>query len=324
MTITRLGDVIEPEVFTPYSIQRTMELSALVQSGIVQNDSEFNRLAGGPNTLVNMPYWNDLTGGSQLITDDGDFDKKKITAGADMARKQMRGDEWGANGLSALLSGDDPLRAIADLVAAYWARDMQEILLSSLDGVFSAASMAPNVHDISAEAGDAALISGATFIDACQKLGDAKGQLSGVMMHSAVEAYLAKNNLIDFVQESDQRVEIPYFMGKRAIVDDSMAYDNVTKVAEAYLFGPGAIALGNGSHPRIVPTEVARNPHSRSGEEFLVNRKIFILHPRGVKWTEDSVAGVTPSNAELETGSNWQREYENKAIRIVKFVFKIV
>ena len=323
MTITRLADIIQPEIFTPYAVQRTMELSALVQSGIVQNDSELDRLSDESNTLINMPYWNDLTGESQLIADSGDFTGNKITSGQDVARKHLRGNMWGANGLSAYLSGDDPAGAIADLVASYWTRDMQNTLLSTLDGVFAAATMAGNVHDISAEVDPANLISASTFIDAEQKLGDAKGQLTGAMMHSAVESYLAKKDLIDYEKDSEGGTRIPFYKEKRVIVDDAMAYDSGTKVAEAYLFGPGAIGLGNGSHPKIVPTEVDRNKQSLSGEEFLVNRKIFTLHPRGIKWLEDTVTGDTPSNIELEMAVNWERVYENKAIRTIKFIFQI-
>ncbi|GIQ63626.1 coat protein [Paenibacillus cisolokensis] len=320
---TRIADVIQPEVFTPYVTQRTMELSALVQSGIVQNNSEFDELASGPNTLVNMPYWNDLTGDSETMKDNGALTPGKIGSSMDVARKQGRGRAWGANGLSALLSGDDPMRAIADLVAAYWTRDMQKILLATLDGVFKASNMSGHVLDISSETGDDALVSGDSFIDATQLLGDAKGLLTGVMMHSAVEAYLAKRQLIEYVQEKDQSDRVPYFMNKRVIVDDGMPYDTATKTGTMYLFGQGAIALGNGSHPRIIPTEIDRDSLASSGEDFLINRRIFILHPRGVKWTETSVADVFPENSELANGANWQRVYEPKAIRVVKHVFKI-
>lgn len=323
MTITRIADVIQPEVFNPYIVQRTMELSALIQSGIVQNTSEFDELASGPNTLVNMPFWNDLTGDSEIMKDDGALTPGKIGSDKDVARKHGRARAWGANGLSALLSGDDPMRAIADLVAAYWQRDMQKVLLATLAGVFTSTSMTGLVHDISALTGGAELISGATFVDANQKMGDAKDLLTGVMMHSAVEAYLAKNDLIEYVQESEQSIRVPYFMDKRVVVDDGAPFDTGTKVATAYLFGAGAIALGNGSHPRIIPTEIDRDSLASSGEDFLINRRIFILHPRGVKWTEASVADVFPTNVELATGTNWERVYETKAIRIVQFKFKI-
>ncbi|MED4083875.1 major capsid protein [Halalkalibacterium halodurans] len=322
MTITRLADVIQPEVFTPYTIQRSMELSALVQSGIITNDSEFDSLASGPNTLVNMPFWNDLgTEESQIMKNEGDMEINKITSEKDIARKQARVNAWGANGLSALLSGADPMNAIAQLVASYWARDMQRTLLATLDGVFKSASMNTKVHDVTGESGEDGTINARTFIDATQLMGDAKQLLTGVMMHSAVEAELRKQDLIEYVPQSRQGQPIPHFLGKRVIVDDAMPYNTTTTESEVYIFGQGAIALGNGSHPRIVPTEVDRNKKSYSGEEALINRRIFILHPRGVKWNEGGVSDEFPTNAEIAVGARWTRVYEPKAVRIVKFRF---
>lgn len=322
---TRLIDVIQPEIFTPYTIQKTMELSDLVQSGIIANDSEFDTLAGGASKLVNMPFWNDLSNDeSQVMKDEGDMSVGKITSSDDIARKQARVNAWGANGLSALLSGDDPMDAIAQLVSAYWARDMQRNLLSTLSGVFKSPSMTEKVYDITGRDGEAGTINMSTFLDATQKMGDAKESLTGVMMHSAVETELRKQDLIDYVPQSEQGKPIPYFNGKRVTVDDAMAYDTETGEAEVYIFGSGAIALGNGSHPRIIQTEVDRNALAYSGEEALINRKIFILHPRGVKWNEGEVASEFPTNAELDVAARWSRVYEPKAVRIVKFRFNTI
>lgn len=320
---TRIQDVIQPEVFTPYSIQRTMELSALIQSGIAENSPEFDQLASGPNTLINMPFWDDLTGNPEVMDDTGDTVPGKIQANKDVARKLAFVKSYGANALSAKLSGDDPMGAIADLFAGYWNRQYQQMLLSTLDGVFDASNMSGKVHDITALEGGKEFINGRSFIDATQKMGDAKDLLTGVMMHSAVEAHLAKLDLIEYKEDSQGNILVPFFLGKRVIVDDSLPFDTVTGASTTYLFGQGAIALGNGSHPDIQQTEVVRKGLSLAGEDILVNRRLPILHPRGVKWTEDSVAGTFPTFTELETGSNWSRVYEPKAIRIVKFNGKI-
>lgn len=324
MPVTRVADVIQPEIFTPYTINRTMELSALIQSGIAENNREFDNLASGANVLINMPFWEDLTGDPEVMDDEGEHTPGNIGSNADVARKLGFVKSFGANALSAMLSGDDPMRAIADLFAAYWNRQYQGILLSILDGIFSAANMTDKVHDITAKTGDAALISGGTFLDAVQLMGDAKDLLTGVMIHSAVETYLAKNDLIEYKEESQGRIRIPYFMGKRVVVDDGIAFDTSTGASEAYLFGAGAIAWGNGSHKDIRQTEVVHNGMSLAGEDILVNRKISILHPRGVKWVEPvaGTAKVFPNLTELATGTNWTRVYEPKKIRIVKFLFK--
>lgn len=300
-----------------------MELSALVQSGIMQHDPQFDQLASGPNTLINMPFWNDLTGDPEVMDDTGETTPGKINASMDVARKQGWVKSFGANALAGHLAGDDPMRAIAELFAAYWARQNQNILLSILDGVFASATMADKVHDISAETGDAALINGKAFIDATQLMGDAKDLLTGVMMHSAVEAYLAKNDLIEYKEESQGKIRVPYFLTKRVIVDDGMPFDTQNGVGLTYLFGEGAVAYGNGSDPNILQTEVVRKGLSLAGEDILVNRRLPLIHPRGVKWTEDSVAGTFPDFDELETGTNWSRVWEPKAVRVVKFQFKI-
>lgn len=75
---TTLRDVIVPELFNPYVINRTMELSSLVQCGIVVNDAEFDRLASQAAPTVNMPFFADLTGESEQIIEGDDLDDNKI------------------------------------------------------------------------------------------------------------------------------------------------------------------------------------------------------------------------------------------------------
>jgi len=300
-----------------------MEKSELIKSGIVSNVAEFDHLAAGPSTTVNLPYWDDLVGESETIVDIGWLTPERIVARLDIATKHGRGKAWGANGLSAQLSGADPLGAIGNLVADYWQREYQNVLLASLEGVFASDSMSDKIHDITGAAKDDSFISGATFIDAMQKMGDAKTNLRGIMIHSAVESFLAKRQLIDYVQDAEQSPRIPVFMNKRVIVDDGMPFDTTTGTGTAYIFGNGAIALGNGSHPRIINYEVMRDHLASSGEDVLITRQIFILHPRGVKWTSTHIKGEFPSFEEMKNGDNWERVYEPKSVRIVKFVFKI-
>lgn len=319
MPTTRIADVIVPEVFNPYVIQRTAELSALSQAGIISNNPELDRLASSGGRLINMPYWDDLSGEDEVLSDSEALTPGKITAGQDVAVLFMRGKAWSVNDLARALSGDDPMKAIGDLVAGYWARRRQALLFSMLKGVFASDSMSGNLHDISAETGDASFISGATFLDAAQKMGDAKERLTAVGMHSAVVTYLAKQDLIEIIPDSEGKATIKTFLGKRVIEDDGCPYDSTTGTYTTYLFGEGAIGLGNGVAP--VPTETDRD--SLAGDDILINRQHFVLHPRGVKWTDKSVAGSSPTNAEAANGENWQRVYENKNIRIVCFRHKI-
>lgn len=314
---TKIADVIVPEVFNPYVIERTSELSSLVKCGIVVRDKELDSLAKAGGKLINMPYWKDLSGDDEVLDDNGALTPGKITAGQDVAALLMRGKAWSVNDLAKALSGDDPMKAIGDLVAEYWARQRQKTLLSVLKGVFASSSMAGNVHDISSLDGDLAKINGVSFIDAKTKLGDASDKLTAVAMHSSVFASLEKQNLISYIPNSQGVVEFPTYMNKRVIVDDGCPEEG--GVYTTYLFGQGAIGEGNGEAP--VPTETDRD--SLAGEDILINRQHFLLHPRGVKFTNSSVAKSSPSNTELANEANWSRVYENKNIRIVAFKHKI-
>ena len=323
MTVTKtvITDVIVPAVFNPYVIERTAELSAFYQSGIIARNPELDRLASSGGKLVNMPFWEDLTGADEVLSDKTALTVGKITAAQDVAALLARGRAWSVNDLAKALSGDDPMAAIGDLVAAYWARRFQAILIKTLDGVFgnNATEMNTNQHDISSNpaAKDDDVISAKTAVDAIYKLGDNADKLTGFAMHSATVAKLAKDDLIEYIKPSEGAAEVPYFLGKRVVVDDGLP--NADGVYTTYIFGAGAFGWGEGGAP--VPTETARD--ALSGDDILVNRRHFILHPRGVAFQNKQVSGATPSNTELANYLNWKRVYEAKNVRIVQFKHKL-
>lgn len=321
MAGTTLSDVIVPELFTKYVVQKTMELSALFNSGIVTNNAEFDRLASEAAPIHNMPFFEDLQGDSENVTEGTDLTAKKITSNKDVSTTIRRAAMWSATDLSAALAGADPMAAIGNLVAGFWARDMQKELINILNGVFAAATMTNHVLDVSAEEGAAANISASVFIDGLQMLGDAQSQLTAVAMHSAVKSYLKKQNLITTQRDSNS-VEFETYQDRRVIVDDGCPYSG--GVYTTYLFGNGAIAFGNGNPVGFVATEVDRDKKKGSGVDYLINRRTFILHPRGVQWTNSSRAAVeSPTRAELANKANWKRVYEDKAIRLVAIKHKI-
>lgn len=321
MAGTTLSDVIVPELFTKYVVQKTMELSALFNSGIVTNNAEFDRLASEAAPIHNMPFFEDLQGDSENVTEGTDLTAKKITSNKDVSTTIRRAAMWSATDLSAALAGADPMAAIGNLVAGFWARDMQKELINILNGVFAATTMTGHVLDVSTEEGAAANISASVFIDGLQMLGDAQGNLTAVAMHSAVKSYLKKQNLITTQRDSNS-VEFETYQDRRVIVDDGCPYSG--GVYTTYLFGNGAIAFGNGNPVGFVATEVDRDKKKGSGVDYLINRRTFILHPRGVQWTNSSRAAVeSPTRAELANKANWKRVYEDKAIRLVAIKHKI-
>lgn len=335
MAITKIADVIVPELFNRYVINRTMELSAFFQSGIVVNSPKFDTLASEAARIHNMPFFEDLQGESEPTLEDVKMTPAKIGSNKDVSTTILRQKMWAATNLSAALAGVDPMKAIGDLVAGYWARDMQKELIAILSGVFGTTTedpvgtpkqttrMADHILDLTAGKSEPAkLISASAFIDACQLLGDAQAQLSGVAMHSATKSYLKKLNLIETERDSTD-VEFDTYQGRRVTVDDECPVTG-EGIYTTYLFGNGAIAYGNGSPVGHVATEVDRDKQTGGGIDYLINRKAFILHPRGIAYTGAKRDHVeTPTRAELAMAENWKPVYEPKQLRIVAIKHKI-
>src|SRR5215831_14505047 len=139
MAKTQIADIIVPAQFAPYVTQRTAEKSDLVQSGIVQQNSEYDSRASMGGTQVDMPHWNDLTGNRQPLSDSSPLTPDKITADKDTARIHNDGNAWSWNHLASVVAGSDPAQALADFLAEYWNRQNQYMLISCLKGVFGAA-----------------------------------------------------------------------------------------------------------------------------------------------------------------------------------------
>lgn len=320
---TRISDVIVPEIFNPYVIKRSNEKSALFQSGIV-GGFELDFPLNEGNRYFHAPFWKDLTGEDENLedTDGWALTPTKISSDKDMATQLFRGKAWSATDLSKTMSGDDPLSAIAELVSSYWARRYQTALISTLTGAFEVIKDT-HVNNLAIEDGNAAtagnLANAGAIVDTISKLGDAHEVLTGIAMHSVVYFNLVKQNLIETVRDADGTVLYRTYMDKVVIVDDGLpvvAGGTSGKKYTTYLFGQGAIGYAEGSPE--VPTETDRD--KLAGEDILINRRHFVLHPRGIKFTNNTVSKVAPSNAELALAANWSKVYEDKDIRMVAMV----
>ena len=179
------------------------------------------------------------------------------------------------------------------------------------------------MHDVAVEsiaAQNAGTKIGAdNVIAALGTMGDAYASISAIAMHSKVFQALQSQNVIVYEVPAGADVSIPTYLGHRVIVDDGCpvvagATDGFKYTC--YLFGEGAIALGEGGAP--VPSETDRD--SLAGEDFLIVRRHFLLHPRGAAFQSASVAGTTPTNIELEGVTNWSRVYQRKNVRLASLV----
>ena len=313
MANTKIIDVVTPEIFNQYMEQYSTENSALIQSGVAVADERVaqNITAGG--TLINMPFWNDLSGDDEVLTDgDTALTTGKITAGSDLAAVMYRGRGWSVNELAAVLSGSDPMGSLMNKLGSYWLRQEQKVLTSVLAGLFGAngALTTKEVNHLKKIPG---AINASAVLDTKQLLGDAADKLSMLVMHSAVYTELQKQNLIDFIPASESSVQIPTYLGYRVIVDDTLAPK--AGVYTTYLLAAGSFGRNAGEPAQLTTFEKDRD--AAAGNDRVFNRRAFTMHPYGVKFKSAAVTGVTPSNAELANPANWEAVYDSKNIGIV-------
>src|SRR4051812_8085911 len=297
MSKTQIADIIVPTEFERYAIERTAELSNFGRSGIIEMSPRFSELASMGGKLVPMPFWKDLSGARQILSDSASLSVNKITADQDQAFIHNDANAWSINDLAEYISGGDPMGALLDLVAQYWGRIDEGIMTSSLKGVSASASMAGNKLSIASEsiAGQSAStrLNGSTFVDATHKLGDRAEAVTAVAMHSAVEGALIKLDLIDHIPDSQGKAQLKVFQGRRVVVDDNLPVRAGTTdglVYTTYLFGPGAFGKGSARLEKPIRggfgtegVELARV--ALDSDSVLVNRRHTILHPRGVRFT---------------------------------------
>lgn len=343
---TAVADVIVPQIFTAYTQQLTEEKSRLIASGAVVRDAALDAFLAGGGLTMNAPSWKDLDNDTDNVSSDttGTSTPNKIGSADEIVVRLSRNQSWATADLSAALAGSDPADAIASRVAMYWLRRSQAVFVATMTGIFADNDAAPTgtehvQGDLTYDISGGSFTDGVTnfsaenFINTAVTMGDSMDSLGMVMVHSIVYARMLKNNLIDFIPDSNNTYAAPFagqgrsqgiptFLGRIVIVDDGCP--GAGGVYQSWLFGAGAVRLGTGS-PKV-PTEIIRIPSAGNGggQEQLYNRVEWCMHPIGHKYAGSAPSGG-PSNANttnnLANAGSWARVWtERKQIKIARLI----
>ena len=321
--VTKIEDVIVPEIFTQYVEEQTTEKSVLLNSGAMENDPRIDALVSGAGVTFNMPKWEDLTGEDEPFDEDK-AETDKVGSHKEIGTAIYRRKSWGFHDLAAALAGDDPQKNMGDKVARFWNRKEKNTAISILNGVFASADMADHVLDVSGETNSA--INSTNILDAKQLMGDAAEELALLYMHSAAYTELQKQLLIKPIVLPNSNVELPSYLGYVVITDDSVPVelgtgDAKTKFA-TYLLSRGCLKRGVGRPVGFVPTAMDRKEDEATTRLF--SRRAFCIHPTGMSWNarpSDIAPHITPDNEQLATGTNWSRvAKEGKMVKMVKLI----
>lgn len=234
-----------------------------------------------------------------------------------------------------------------------WRRKDLLNLLAILKGVFSMSTtdstvaakaakefLDKHVYNITANAGDDALVGAATLNKAIQKAGgDNKNIFKLVIMHSEVATNLENMKLLKYMTYTDadgieRELALATWNGRTVLVDDNMPTEDVAKAGDVeaytayttYVLGEGAIILDDIGD--AVPYEMSRDPKTNGGQDTLYVRDRYICGVDGISFEKPATITASASNTDLETGANWNiindgtKAIPHKAIAIAKIVSK--
>ena len=218
-----------------------------------------------------------------------------------------------------ITGGVDFMDNVAQQVAEYWQDVDQDTLLAILKGVFSmtstkgAAFVAKHTYEVAGPM-EATTLNTATA-KAC---GDRKKKFSMIFLHSAVATNLENLNLISHLKYTDKDgitrdLDLYAWNGKLVIADDGMPVEEVAESASgkgdgytrytSYVLGEGAIEYEDIGVKE--PYEMARDPKTNGGQDTLYTRQRKVFAPKGISYEKTSQASLSPTDAELSNGANW-------------------
>ena len=317
---TKLADLIVPEIYEQYMLENSPKLSRLISSGIARTSEEMMALANGAGVTINVPFLKPIGGDSQIIDDTNALTTNKMTAKKQVGVRLVRGNAWEFTDIATILSGADPIGALYEQLAKYWAGEEQKIMICILRGLFENGGCLANTHklDIHEGSGNSSLISAEKTLEAKQLLGDNAFKIKTVAMHSAVYTYLQQQNLIEFIPDSRGEIAFTRYLGYNVIVDDSIP--TLDGNYFTYFFGDGAFSYGSGTPNGLRPIEADRDILGSS--EVVVSRRSFVIHPNGCSW-KGTISNATPNSIELSNPTHWEKVFDDKNIAMVALLHRI-
>ena len=315
-------------------------LTAMVDSGAMQNNTEIARMIANGSNLYTIPFYNVLGGEEDNYDGNTNILVSEPSGGAQSGVVYGRSHGWkDRDFVRDFNSGANPMQVITSQVAKYWNKKRQTRMVGIMNGVFDIADDGTahwdawklhtlNIATTGSTAVDANRVDATSAADAVQKaVGDNSGIFSLAFMHSRIALNLAKQNLLQFRKYTDpagitRTVNIADWNGYTVIVDDSVpVVDSASASGEkeytTYLLGTGA--LQHAKAPVDTPVEIERVVREQGGYNVLVNRLRETIHPNGFSYILPESC-ISPTDEQLKAAANWKLITDPKNIAMARII----
>jgi hypothetical protein len=338
MALVQLTNAVIAEIYNTYTAVNNPETSAFVQSGVAQRIQLLDDIFNQNGRIAHVPFWNDLSPDDEPnLSNDSESSSTPLNVAASewKVRKLFLNQSYKAADLVQDLTKSNPMQQIKNRFGVYWQRQFQRHIIACLKGVLAdnvANDSGDMVNDIAgtlnSDVGNDTLFSREAMVNAAFTSGDKFDDYDTIAVHSMVYARMVKNDDIEFIKPSAGTLLIPTFMGRRVVVDDQLPHTDAegsgagddAATYTSILFGSGAIGYGMGtpSHPSWVKREEEEG--NGGGTEKIGERQHWVIHPTGYDFLSSSIAGASPSRAELEEAAQWNRVIDRKNIPLAYLI----
>ncbi|MGV6396983.1 phage coat protein [Pseudomonas caspiana] len=313
MATTQLADIFVSDYYADLEPVNSPEKTAVFESGIIVKSPELDAIASNGQGTAEIAYWQDLDADEEPNISNDDPDDLGLVGKAEMGSMRARtlylNKAYGVADLTTELARTEPMQHIRNRFGTYWTRRWQRYLLGAARGII-ASNIANDAGDMVVDAG--ATISAGAFQDAAFTSGDAADVFSAIGVHSVVMNQMVKQDLIEYLRDSDGKIILATYLGKPVFMDDSLVYGSGRFLS--VFFGQGAFGYGEGNPAN--PVELERKPSGGNGggAEVLWERKTMILQPAGFSWKGGENRNLSPTATQYAAAANWERVFDRKQV----------
>lgn len=308
---TQLANILQVEnEFLATVDQEVADKSVYRAAGLIVDDAEMGVVANGPlDTTYNKRFWKALDQEESTVPTDNPADRGEagnIGMGVWKTRAHMRAKAFSSMDLTSEVLDDDVMGAIARRFGLYWARDERDTVQAIFKSLMTQTGFTHTINGVLDIDG---------IVDATATKGDFYENIEGLIVPKAVHTLLQKAEGNLYVPKSKTDIGFDTYAGLKLIVDSSMA--PVGGVYTTVAFGRGAILSGTGTAD--VPVEFERDARSGNlgGQDTLIHRRKFALHPKGFSYEGTPAKAAGATNAELATAGSFVASDDARLIPLV-------
>lgn len=325
MPTTRIENTVPVTTIEALIEAKLTENSKFRQSGIVQaTDTRIQKLVQTAGFETTLRDWKRPAGGEATSQNDDPTDKavpKAVLQGKMLARIIARTLSFSAMDIADVASDADAIAFAASELGRLRVADEESTVLAILEGIVAkgGAEFVHNAAITTGTIGDDNKMSIAQLLNGRRKLGDMGGQLSAIGMHSDIVNNLRAKEPNAFIPASQTKLGLETFAGVSIIETDNLIKAGTTPfpIYTNYFFGPGLFAYGGASVEKAIVTIRDELAGGGSGEETVLNRFRYALHPYGFSNDEEPANNVSQTNTELKNADTWSKVADRKAIPVV-------